>query len=254
MGEPELKVVEYGKENSDVIMLLHGGGLSWWNYRDEANLLKENYHVVLPVLDGHTESDASFTSIEDNAQELIRYIDERFHGSILAMGGLSLGGQVLVEALSQRGAICAYAVIESALVVPLPLTEALIAPTFGASYGLIKKKWFSEMQFKSLGIQAKLFDDYYRDTCEIQKKDMIRFLKSSSSYVIKPGLSGAAAKTTILVGGKERKAMLRSAEILHDTIPDSRLQVLQQYGHGEFSLNHPKGYVDLLTRMVSPLR
>ena len=136
------------------------------------------------------------------------------------MGGLSLGGQVLVEALSQRGAICAYAVIESALVVPLPLTEALIAPTFGASYGLIKKKWFSEMQFKSLGIQAKLFDDYYRDTCEIQKKDMIRFLKSSSSYVIKPGLSGAAAKTTILVGGKERKAMLRSAEILH--VKDNR--------------------------------
>ena len=249
-----MRVMEYGEENSDVIMLLHGGGLSWWNYRDEANLLKESYHVVLPVLDGHAESDAPFTTIEDNARELIGYIDERFHGSILAMGGLSLGGQILVEALSQRSTICTYAIIESVLVVPMTLTSALIAPTFGASYGLIKKKWFAELQFKSLGIQAKLFDDYYRDTCKIQKEDMIRFLKSNSSYVMKPKLAGTTAKATILVGGKEQKTMLRSAEILHDAIPDSTLQVLQQYGHGEFSLNHPEDYVSLLTRMVSPLR
>jgi len=249
-----MRVMEYGEENSDVIMLLHGGGLSWWNYRDEARLLKENYHVVLPVLDGHAESDAPFTTIEDNARELISYIDERFHGSILAMGGLSLGGQILVEALSQRGTICTYAVIESALVVPMPLTSALITPTFGASYGLIKKEWFSELQFKSLGIQAKLFDDYYRDTCKIQKEDMIRFLKSNSSYEIKPELASTTAKATILVGSKEQKTMLRSAEILHDAIPNSTLQILQQYGHGEFSLNHPKDYVDLLTYMVSSLR
>ncbi|MEG1947939.1 MAG: alpha/beta hydrolase, partial [Lachnospiraceae bacterium] len=108
-----MKIIEYGEENSEVIMLLHGGGLSWWNYRDEANLLKENYHVVLPVLDGHAGSDTPFTTIEDNAKELISYIDENFDGTILAIGGLSLGGQVLVEMLSQRSNICRFAIIES---------------------------------------------------------------------------------------------------------------------------------------------
>lgn len=249
-----MRVVEYGEENPDVIMLLHGGGLSWWNYRDEARLLEKNYHVVVPVLDGHAESDAPFTTIEDNAREIIGYIDERFHGSVLVMGGLSLGGQILVEALSQRSTICTYAIIESALVVPMPLTSALIAPTFGASYGLIKKKWFARLQFKSLKIQAKLFDDYYRDTCKIQKEDMVRFLKSNSSYEMKPELASTIAKATILVGGKEQKTMLRSAEILHDTIPGSTLKVLQGYSHGEFSLNHPEDYVELLTRMVSSPR
>lgn len=34
-----MKYIEYGKENSEVIMMLHGGGLSWWNYRKEAELL-----------------------------------------------------------------------------------------------------------------------------------------------------------------------------------------------------------------------
>ncbi len=41
-----MKYIEYGKENSEVIMLLHGGGLSWWNYRKEAELLCDEYHII----------------------------------------------------------------------------------------------------------------------------------------------------------------------------------------------------------------
>ena len=44
-------------------MLLHGGGLSWWNYRAEAELLSGRYHVVLPILDGHAESDHDFQAL-----------------------------------------------------------------------------------------------------------------------------------------------------------------------------------------------
>ena len=32
---------EYGNKNKDTIMLLHGGGLSWWNYREEAERLQK---------------------------------------------------------------------------------------------------------------------------------------------------------------------------------------------------------------------
>ena len=46
---------EYGDNNKDTIMLLHGGGLSWWNYREEAEKLKNSYHIILPILDGHSE-------------------------------------------------------------------------------------------------------------------------------------------------------------------------------------------------------
>ena len=48
-------VKEYGKSNEDIIMLLHGGGLSWWNYEEVSEILKSNYHVILPILDGHQE-------------------------------------------------------------------------------------------------------------------------------------------------------------------------------------------------------
>ena len=91
-----MRAREYGTEHSQVVILLHGGGLGPWNYREEAERLKAYYHVVLPILDGHAGSDRSFSSIEENARALIEEIDERFGGQVLLIGGLSLGGQVLV--------------------------------------------------------------------------------------------------------------------------------------------------------------
>ena len=141
-----MKCVEYGNQNPETVILLHGGGLSWWNYRDVAQLLSERFHVVLPILDGHADSDVPFTSIEDNAARIIAHIDKHFDSKVLAICGLSLGGQIAVEILTQRPDICRFALLESTLVKPSKLTYALIKPTFGMSYGLIKQKWFAKMQ------------------------------------------------------------------------------------------------------------
>ena len=65
---------EYGSPDRETIILLHGGGLSWWNYRKEAELLQNEFHIILPVLDGHAGSDSHFTTIEDNASEIISFI------------------------------------------------------------------------------------------------------------------------------------------------------------------------------------
>ena len=243
-------MIEFGKQNPDVVMLLHGGGLSWWNYREVAELLAEQYHVVLPVLDGHGDSDAPFTTIEDNAARLISYIDAHFGGQVLAIGGLSLGGQVAVEMLSQRPDICRYALIESALVKPMKLTAPLIGPTFGMSYGLIKQNWFAKAQADYLGIPKALFDDYYRDTCAISKADMIAFLKANSVYNVKPSLSETAAKVKIVAGSREQKSIRHSAELLHEAIPGSSMEILTGLRHGDLSLNKPEQYANILTNWI----
>ena len=246
-----MTVMEYGQQNPDVVMLLHGGGLSWWNYREVAKRLAEQYHVVLPVLDGHADSDAPFTTIEDNAARLISYIDDHFDGQVLAIGGLSLGGQVAVEMLSQRKDICQYALIESTLVKPMKVTAALIGPTFGMSYGLIKQKWFAKLQAAYLGIPKVLFDDYYRDTCKIRKADMIAFLKANSVYTIKPSLSETKAKVKIVAGSREQRKIRDSAKLLHRAIPGSQMEILSGLHHGDLSLTKPDQYAQILTDWIS---
>ena len=243
-------MIEFGQQNPDVVMLLHGGGLSWWNYREVAELLAERYHVVLPVLDGHADSDAPFTTIEDNAARLISYIDTHFDGQVLAIGGLSLGGQIAVEMLTQRNDICQYALLESTLVKPMKLTSALVGPTFGMSYGLIKQKWFAKLQADYLGIPRELFDDYYRDTCKIKKADMIAFLKANSLYTIKQSLSEAEAKVKILAGSKEQKNIRDSVELLNNALPGSSMEILPGLHHGDLSINHPQRYARMLTEWI----
>ena len=245
-----MTVMEFGQENPDVIMLLHGGGLSWWNYREVAELLAERYHVVLPVLDGHADSGAPFTSIEDNAARLISYIDAHFGGQVAGLGGLSLGGQIALEMLSQRPDICRFALIESAPVRPSKLTAAMIGPVFGMSYGLVRQKWFAKLQADYLGIPKPLFDDYFRDTCAISKADMIAFLKANSLYTIKPSLSETTAKTKIVAGAKEQKNIRDSAKLLREAIPESSMEILPGLRHGDLSINHPAHYVRMLTEWI----
>ena len=246
-----MRYIEYGNDHHDTIILLHGGGLSWWNYEDTANALQNDYHIILPILDGHAGSDKAFTTIEDNASEIIEYIDAHCGGSVLLIGGLSLGGQILLEMLSQRKDICQYAVVESALVRPSKLTYSMIKPSFGSCYGLIKHKWFSGIQFKSLKIKSDLFEHYFRDTCAISKNNMIAFLQANSLYSLKESIRECTAKVHIYIGEKETGSIRKSAEDIHSALPQSTLQVLSKLYHGEFSINNGNDYAKAVRQIVS---
>ena len=241
---------EYGAEHKDTILLLHGGGLSWWNYREAAELLQREYHIILPILDGHAGSDRPFTTIEDNASEIISFVDEHLGGSVLLIGGLSLGGQILLEMLSQRAGFCSYALVESAAVLPSRLTNALIGPAFGSSYGLIKNRSFAKMQFQSLHIKPELFEDYYRDTCRIKKQDMIAFMKANTAYALKDSFRDTSARVHVFAGEKETGEILRSAEAICRALPTCRLHSVPGLRHGEFSINYAAKYADTIRRIV----
>lgn len=237
-----MKRIEYGEEHKDAIILLHGGGLSWWSYREAAEILKARYRVVIPILDGHAGSSHGFTTIEENAQRVIALIEQEYGGHVFAIGGLSLGAQILVQILAMRPYICDKAVIESASVLPSKLTSSLISPMLNMSYPLIKRRWFSRLQFKELRINEALFDAYYEDSIRIQKADMIAFLKASTAFALPKELERTISEVTIIVGEMEQKKLLDSARLLKECIPNSVLSIKEKLYHGEYSINYPELY------------
>lgn len=242
-------VKEYGKSNKDTIILLHGGGLSWWNYEEVSKLLESEYHIILPILDGHSSSDKDFTTIEDNANEIIKYIDDNYKGHVKLIGGLSLGGQILLDILLKRDNICEYAIIESALIYPMKITNKFIAPSVRMSYGFISKKWFSKLQFNNLKIKKSLFDKYYNDSSKISKSNMIAILKSNANYY-KDNLNNIKTKSLVLVGSKERSIMIKSAKKIHKELINSELEILNGYYHGDLSINHADEYVSKIKKLL----
>lgn len=243
---------EFGNKNMPVIVLLHGGGLSWWSWKSQIEALQENYFVVTPIIDGHGDDcNTTFISIQNSAEQVIKYIKENFNGKVFAICGLSIGAQIVVEILSQEYDITENAVIESALVYPIKMTTTLILPIYHLSYGLIKKRWYAKLQAKTLNVPDALFENYYKDSSQMTKKSLINITKSNGNYSIPSSICNTNAKVLILVGEKELSIMKKSATLLHNTIRGSFLKVIEKSGHGEINIIHPDKYLQLLQQLIS---
>lgn len=243
---------ETGNKDYPTIILLHGGGLSDWSLSGIVELLKEDYHVVTPIIEGHGENgNETFISIEKSTDMLLDYIDRKRKGKVFALGGLSIGAQIVTEALSRRDNIADFAILESALVLPMKITAALTVPTYNLFYGLIKMKWFSNMQAKTLFIPENMFELYYCDSLKMSKQSLINITLSNLNYTLKNSIENTKAKVLIIVGEKESGIMKKSAQILNDRIPGSTLYLLQNMGHGELGLVHPQMYIEILKRFIT---
>lgn len=238
---------ETGNKELPTIILLHGGGLSDWSWKKTVDALQTCFHIVTPIIDGHGEDgNEEFVSIEDSANKLIDYIDEQYSGKVFAIGGLSIGAQIVTEVLSQSPDIAHYAIIESALVCPIKGVTAMVVPTYQMLYGLIKKRWFAKIQAKTLCVSEELFEMYYQDSLKISKQSLINITVSNGNYSLKNSIFKTAAKVLIIVGSKEIGIMKKSAYLLHDKIKGSELYIADGMKHGEISLVHTKKYVELI--------
>lgn len=242
---------EFGDRNRPVIILLHGGGLSWWSLQKQIEVLQTKYYVVTPIIDGHGEDCSTvFTSIEKAADKVIDYIKKNHNGRVYAICGLSIGAQIVVEVLSRDGNISENAVVESALLYPLKISAALAVPTYNLFFGLIKKRWYAKLQAKALNIPGLLFENYYNDSIEITKETLINLTKSNGSYALPTGISNTAARTLILVGEKELPIMKKSAVLLNTKIKGSKIQIIEKSRHGEISLAKTEKYLEILQQFL----
>lgn len=247
-----MKFKTFGDEKLPRIVLLHGGGLSWWAYQPIVDALQTEYHLVLPVIDGHGEDgETTFVSIEDSARKLIAYIDSELDGEVALIGGQSLGAQIAVELLSARPQMAKRALIESALVYPVPGIALLSRVSYGMAYGLIKQRWFSRTQAKSLFLRQSMYEQYYQDSQRMSKQTLLNISASNGNYALKEELlQHSRAKALVVAGSRELEIVRRSARRLHEVLPLSELYLAPQMGHGELSLAHPQTYVSLLRQLL----
>jgi pimeloyl-ACP methyl ester carboxylesterase len=93
---------EYGDMKAPAIVLVHGGGLSYWSLQSIISLLTPKYRVIAPIIDGYGEdAEETFVSIENSADHLIEYIMFRCNGHVFVLGGLSIEAQIVTEILSK---------------------------------------------------------------------------------------------------------------------------------------------------------
>ena len=119
-------------------------------------------------------------------------------------------------------------------------------PVYKLCYGLLKRRWFSKMQAKTLCVSHDKFELYYKDSIKISRQSLINISLSNGNYDLKSSISNTRSKVLIIVGEKEIGIMKKSAQRLHDAIPGSELYIAPKMKHGEISLMYPQKYIELI--------
>lgn len=159
--------------------------------------------------------------------------------------GFSIGAQITLEILNLAPNLVNRALINSALVIPMKITNLFIAPSIRLTAPLIKNRAFSKIQAKQLYIDDLYFERYYQDSIKMKSSTLIAMLRENLSY----RLPGTQIKTTtrvlVTVGEKERGVMRKSALKIAEYYSTSSLVVIPRVGHG-FSFAQPEGFNQLV--------
>lgn len=63
-----MTIHEFGKENKEIIVLIHPSIVRWDYFERVIPLLERDYHLIVPALPGYDEEEKSdFTSVEQIA-------------------------------------------------------------------------------------------------------------------------------------------------------------------------------------------
>jgi len=249
-----MKFYEYGDRKLPTIMLIHGGGNSSWMFEKQALQLQKDYCVVLPVLDGHgEEKDITYSSTQEQADKIIRYIDEKCGGHLYAIGGASLGSQIAMEVLSRRPDFIDKAILESGICTPKPGLAKIVCnkwmiKTMIISYNM---KWMVRWSCRQYGWPEEMLDQFIEDAKALSYDSNVNLYRTYLNYIIPKSLLKIKAKVLLLYGSKEKGMMKKDVLQAAKSIPGSIVEELKGYNHCGFSLGNPMGYAEKLKNFLN---
>ncbi|MFJ7405563.1 MULTISPECIES: alpha/beta fold hydrolase [unclassified Lysinibacillus] len=242
---------EYGDKNAPLIVFLHGGGVSGWMWEKQIIYFAQHYHCIVPDLPGHGKnSDDTYFSMKQAAQKIIDLIEQVSNNRKITIIGFSLGAQIIVQLVSMRPNLIDIAVINSALVRPMPAFKKWIAPTIKLTSPLISNRTFSKIQAKTLYIPKEKFAQYYEESCRMSQRTLTTVLTENLSFSIPENFKHVKTSMLVLVGNKEKSIMKKSANDLVKSNANCKGMVVADIGHG-ISLANPALFNEIIDNWLS---
>ncbi len=227
-----LQYREYGDLSAPLMLFLHGGGVSGWMWDRQIQYFT-HYHCIVPDLPEHgLQQDGTPFSIINSAEQLLKLIEIKAAGKRVIVIGFSLGSQVIVQMLSIKPDLIDFAVINSALVLPIPYVKRLIKPMARWSFPLIKNRWFSKLQAKTLYLNNTDFEKYYEESLRMHSATLVRVLEENMSFQIPKGFNLANGNILVTVGGTEKAVMRKSAYAIVASNSNCIGVIIPEIGHG----------------------
>ncbi|ATP41312.1 alpha/beta hydrolase [Solibacillus sp. R5-41] len=217
---------EFG-DGEEILLFLHGGGVSSWMWESQINYFN-NYHCIVPDLPGHGANSDELFSMSTTINKLWTILEEVAPNKNWNIIGFSLGSQIALQMINERPNSFKRAMINSALVIPQKTMSLCIPLTIFVTYPLIQKKTFAKLQAKTLGISDTYFEKYFIDTCNISRENLIMILKANLNFILPASITNANTQFLFTIGEKENWLMQRSIKTLARF---GRTEIVEGVGH-----------------------
>lgn len=225
-----MHVEESGPVDAAPVLLLHGGGVAGWMWDDLRSRLEHTRRVLVPDLPGHGRSaGADYVSHNATVDDLARLLEDRAPQA--AVIGFSLGAQLALLLAARRPEIVDRVLVVSAQARPLPFAGATLA-LLSATAGLARREWFARLQARELFVPDAQFADYFATSAAMSKATLLASVGENIRFRLPDEWGAFPGPVRVMVGGRERRLMRDSAEIVSAAVPHAGLQILDGAGHG----------------------
>ena len=242
----------FGNENAPTLLLIPGLGVSYEIFLPLIRLTEETFRVIAVEVDGFTLGNHTrFTSVDDQAAQVIAYVREQYAGHLACAYGLSLGGKILSRMLERNELTIDHAILDAAPLLPLP--GWLINPL---RYYQAANVWTC---YHWTGFWKFVFHSHYFDVLLDEcrktwpwggKQAVLDGYKSVYTSKLEH-ISGADIH--FWYGTKEAFAAKPQVKHLLTLCPNAHIQVFPGMNHGQLLVDHPDKVAKRLKEIVKQL-
>ena len=239
----------YGEPDKQTLLLLPGLGVSHEIFLPLVEQLKDRFHIVAAEIDGFLIGKPSrFTSVNDQAAQVNRYVQENFDGKMDVAYGLSLGGKILSRMMERNEIVVNHAVMDAAPLLPLPKWS--VGPL---RYYQAFNVWTC---YHCTGFWRRVFHSHYFDVLldEVKKvfpSDRTRAVLEGYKSVYTNKLESISGSDIhYWYGTKEAFVAKPQAKHLLSLCPEAHVEVFPKMNHGQLLVDHPEEVAERIIKLL----
>ena len=229
----------FGEESAPTLLLIPGLGVSYEIFLPLTELLKDKFRIIAAEVDGFTLGvHTRFTSVDDQAAQVIAYVRERLDGYLDCAYGLSLGGKILSRVLERDEVTIDHAILDAAPLLPLP--KWLVGPL---RYYQCANVWTC---YHWTGFWRWVFHSHYFDVLLDECRKVYPFgggqavLEGYKSVYTNKLEAIHGADIHYWHGSLEAFVAKPQAEHLKSLCPEVDVEVFPKMNHGQLLVDYPE--------------